>query len=70
MNDLVNKLSAIGLFIIFSLLVIGVSGVASFILVQYDDYDNRDFRLLIRWIVASLFGGGMVVFCLHVKGYI
>ena len=68
MNDLVNKLSVIGLFIIFSLLVIGASVVASFILVPDDD--DNDFRFIIRWIVASLFGGGMVVVCLHVKGYI
>ena len=68
MNDLVNKLSMMGLFIIFFLLVIGGSVVASFILVQDDD--DSDFRFPIRWIVASLFGGGMVVVCLHVKGYI
>lgn len=70
MNDLVNKLSAIGLFIIFSLLVIGISVVASYIIVSDDDYGGSELRLLIRWIVASLFGGGMVVVCLHVKGYI
>lgn len=66
MNDLVNKLSAIG----FSLLVIGISGVVGFILVPDDGYDNSELKLLICWIVASLFGGGMVVVCLHVKGYI